>query len=102
MNTCAICDDQFEQPPCSARPIKDDALCCPRCDDLVVTPLRILVARRLVNPKAAVDIFRGAAEIHKAAKKLLEEAYSISWHCGRCGFINRSNAATCRKCTVPR
>lgn len=43
LNVCSICSQQFAEYPCSAQPITDGE-CCPRCDDLLVTVVRMCIA----------------------------------------------------------
>lgn len=57
---CSICKEEFTEKSCSAYPVTLDR-CCPRCDDLIVTPVRILDAQGyhhvLVQFQCAVETY---------------------------------------------
>lgn len=42
-HTCSICSGEFTEYPCSGHPITDGEV-CPRCDDLLVTVVRMCIA----------------------------------------------------------
>ena len=43
-HSCTICGERFTDYPCDAHPVTKGTA-CPRCDDLIVTPVRILLVR---------------------------------------------------------
>jgi hypothetical protein len=69
MNPCVICKEQFEGYGCNAYPIIPGE-CCPRCDDLIILPVRILLAKGT----DVAHIFRDAIEMRKA-KQLLRKKH---------------------------
>jgi hypothetical protein len=64
-NQCVLCGHPFREPPNSAQPIVD-GLCCARCDDVVVTPVRLHLARPSVPP---VVFIRQGLAMHAAVKE---------------------------------
>jgi hypothetical protein len=70
MTYCFICKELFSEPACSAYPIAE-RVCCPRCDDLIVTPLRILDAQLGFELSSEVlKVFRQAIELRAATVRL--------------------------------
>jgi len=57
---CSICDEQIVGPSCSAHPI-NDGRCCWRCDDLIVTPVRLALSCGM----NVVRFFQQGIGIHK-------------------------------------
>jgi hypothetical protein len=62
---CSICGESFHTPPCSAHPVTP-GVCCQRCDDLIVTPVRILRARPGTSVLAT---FAQAIEMHRISEQ---------------------------------
>ena len=66
MNVCTICSEKFTEFPCSARPI-NDGQCCPRCDDLIVTTIRMLASCVPVHEHIViVEMFQRAIAMRAA------------------------------------
>ena len=74
MNKCSICKEEFSEHACNAQPITLGE-CCPRCDDLIVTPVRMIAA---VAPYSChvtvVDMFRQAIAIRVITQEMRKEA----------------------------
>lgn len=70
--TCSICAEKFTEFPCSARPINDGE-CCPRCDDLIVTSIRIVEAQDVKASALITDAIQRAIEMRKGKKQAMAE-----------------------------
>jgi hypothetical protein len=73
MNICSICKENFSDFSCNAQPV-NDGRCCPRCDDLIVVPLRILEARiGTATSQFVASLFREAIELRELKTQWLEK-----------------------------
>jgi len=66
---CSICHTLIivEEASCSAQPL-NDGRCCPTCDDLIVTPVRVARSSRL----AIATAVESAVQMRKSAQRLRE------------------------------
>jgi hypothetical protein len=67
MNTCILCGRTFTEPPCNPRPLSTTGVACPECDDLKVTPARLVASG--IPPAQAEAVAR---EMHERVKGLRE------------------------------
>jgi hypothetical protein len=70
--TCSICGEEFSEFACYASPIID-ASCCSRCDDLIVTPVRILGTALPSVANEIVAVFRNTVVLRARKKELIAE-----------------------------
>jgi hypothetical protein len=73
MNTCSICNEQFSEFPCNPHPIIANGKCCARCDDLIVTPVRILQAQLGAHTSIVVRAFQRAIELREIKKQIVKK-----------------------------
>jgi hypothetical protein len=71
-NLCSICSGDFDEFPCSAHPITDGQ-CCARCDDLIVTPIRMVRSAAPDVHATVVDMFRRAIAMRASKLKAIEQ-----------------------------
>jgi hypothetical protein len=70
MKICSICKEKFSEFACNAFPVTDGE-CCPRCDDLIVTPVRIMLVRGA--SQLVVSIFQQAIALRERKQQLIEK-----------------------------
>jgi len=68
---CVICDEMFLEYPCSARPLLPGD-CCPRCDDLIVTTIRMITAVDQAQGALAAEMMRRAIDMRNGKRELME------------------------------
>jgi hypothetical protein len=61
----------FSDYPCSAWPVTDGA-CCQRCDDLIVTPVRIVMATS-ADSALVIRTFRTAIQMHVVKRQIIQK-----------------------------
>jgi hypothetical protein len=66
MRTCSICRENYSTHACSAFPVTERD-CCERCDDLVVTPLRIAMS---LGYSTVLRLFQDAIIMREQKQKL--------------------------------
>jgi hypothetical protein len=66
---CSICQERFTENPCDAHPITDGP-CCPRCDDLIVTPVRILREQLPRQAELITVAFQSASKMRELSEKI--------------------------------
>jgi hypothetical protein len=64
MKTCVLCNKQFDEFGNNPSPLATVGLCCNECDDLKVTPARMV--KRGIEPNVAAELGR---KMFKAMKK---------------------------------